>query len=216
MSKDKDNTKARCTCCRKTIELASSGRSALTDHARGKRHIAIVDKRKKLFKPKSKPSTEESTESSGETIVSNVQSQKTLEMHFHNADCIKADIIWTLKSVLGGFSVHANDDLNETLSAMFPGSKIARNFSMARTKTLYVINHGIVPYFKSLLLSSINTSDIHVYSFVESLNEVTQTCEMDLYVQYCDVACSQVKMRYFGSSLMGHGIYTVYYNILTK
>ena len=129
--------------------------------------IAIVHKRKNLCKPNSKPSIEESTESSGETIVSNEQSQK-------------------------GFSVRTNDDLNETLSAMFPDSKIARNFSMARTKAMYAINHGIAPYFKSLLLSSINdTSDIHVYSFDKSLNEITETCKMDLYVRYWDVAYSQ-------------------------
>ena len=42
----------------------------------------------------------------------------------------------------------------------------------------------------------------------ESLNEVTQTCGMDLYVRYWDVACSQVKMRYFGSSFISHGTYT--------
>ena len=71
LSIDKENTKARCTYCHKTIELSSSGRSVLTDHAKGKKHIAIVDKRKNFFKPKSKPSTEESTESSGETIISN-------------------------------------------------------------------------------------------------------------------------------------------------
>ena len=53
-----------------------------------------------------------------------------------------------------------------------------------------------------------STSDIHVHSFDESLNEVTQTCEMDLYVRYWDVACSQVKMRHFGSSFMGHATYT--------
>ena len=70
-----------------------------------------------------------------------------------------------------------------------------------------------------MLLSSINTSYIHVYSFNESLNEVTQTCEMDLYVRCGDVACSQVKMRYFGSSFMGHGTYTdilQYFDEITK
>ena len=99
---------------------------------------------------------------------------------------------------------------------MFPDSKVARNFSMARTKAMYAINHGIAPYFKSLLLSSINTSDIHVYSFDESLNEVTQTCEMDLYVRCWDVTCSQVKIRYFGSSFMGHGTYTDILNHFDK
>ena len=54
-------------------ELSSTGLSLFNDHAKGKKHITIVDKRKKIFKPKSKPSTEESTESSGETIVSNEQ-----------------------------------------------------------------------------------------------------------------------------------------------
>ena len=82
LSKNKDGTKARCTYCHKTIKLSSSGRLVLTDHAKGKMHITILDKRKN-FKPKSNPSTEESTESSGETIVSNEQSQKTLKMHFH-------------------------------------------------------------------------------------------------------------------------------------
>ena len=79
-------------------------------------------------------------------------------MHFHNAGCIKVEKILTLKSVS---PVWANDDLKVTLSAMFPNSKIGRNFSLARTKAMYAIN----PYFKSLLLSNINTSEIHVNCF---------------------------------------------------
>ena len=59
-----------------------------------------------------------------------------------------------------------------------------------------------------MLLLRVNPSDIHVYSFDESLNEATQTCEMDLYVRYWDVACSQVKIRRFGSCFMSHGTYT--------
>ena len=134
---------------------------------------------KKLFKPNSKTSTEEFTESNGETVATNEESQKMLEMHFNKADCLKSEIIWTLKSVLGGFSVRAHDGVNEILSGMCPDNKIARNVSMARTKAMYAINHGTAPYFKSLLLSSINTPGIN--SFDESLHEVTQTCEMDLY-----------------------------------
>ena len=126
-------------------------------------------------------------------------------MHLYNSDTIKAEIIWTLKSVMDGFSVRSNDELNETLSAMFPDSKIAGSFSMARTKSMYAINHGIYPYFKGLLLSSLSRSNIHVCSFDESLNNIRQTCEMNLYVRYWDIACSQVKVRYFESSFLGHG-----------
>ena len=44
LSEDKDDPKARCTYCHKNVELPSSGRSALTDHVKGKKHIAIVEK----------------------------------------------------------------------------------------------------------------------------------------------------------------------------
>ena len=159
MLKDKESTKARCTYCHKSIELSSSGRSALTDHAKGKKHLELVDKRNNFFKPKTKSSTENPTQSMEETISPNDKpgtSKNTLEVYFTNSESIKAEIIWTLKSVLGGFSIRSSDDLCETFSSMFPDSKIARNFSMARTKIMYAINHGIAPYFKSNLLTSLN------------------------------------------------------------
>ena len=90
----------------------------------------------------------------------------------------------------------------------FQTAKLPEILVWQEPRAMYAINHGIPPYFKYFLLSSINASDIHVYSFDDSLNEVTQTCEMDLYVRYWDVACSQIKIRYFGSSFMGHDTYT--------
>ena len=45
LCKEKDETKARCSLCHKTIELSFSGQSALTDHAKGKKHQVIVMKR---------------------------------------------------------------------------------------------------------------------------------------------------------------------------
>ena len=55
-------------------------------------------------------------------------------MHFHDVGYTKAEIIWTLKSVSGGFSVRANDDLNKTLSVMFSDRKIARHFNRQEAK----------------------------------------------------------------------------------
>ena len=188
--------------CHKSIELSSSGHLALTDHAKGKKRKEITEKRKLFFKTSSTRTDEKKNVSNGKN---DVESQKTLDMHLHNSDTIKTEIIWTLKSVMDGFSVQSNNELNETLSAMFPDSKIAASFSIARTKSMYAINHGIDPYFKSLLLSILSQSNIHVYSFDESLNNITQTCEMDLYVRYWDIACSQVKVWYFESSFLGHG-----------
>ena len=61
---------------------------------------------------------------------------------------------------------------------MFTDSKIAEAFSMGRTKSMFMINHGLAPFFKSLLFSELKKSDIFVFSFDESMNQVTQTCEM--------------------------------------
>ena len=64
---------------------------------------------------------------------------------------------------------------------MFPDSKIGKSFSLARAKPMYTLTYGIAPHFKSVLVSALEHFDIHVYSFNESLNEITQTCEMYLY-----------------------------------
>ena len=51
--KDKNgNTKASYSVCHKTIELSSSGHSALTDHAKGIKHISAVNKVSTFFQSK--------------------------------------------------------------------------------------------------------------------------------------------------------------------
>lgn len=88
-----------------------------------------------------------------------------LDMCVTKSDTLKAEIVWPLKSVMNRFSFQANNKLKNTFAAMFPDSKIATSFSMTRTKTMYIINHELAPYFKSLLLDSLKKSDIHAYSF---------------------------------------------------
>ena len=83
---------------------------------------------------------------------------------------------------MSGYSVRSNDYLSLTFAAMFP--ELKRTFNMARTKSMYLINHGLVCYFKSLLKTSIGRCDIFSFLFDESLNEATQTSEMDLYVRF--------------------------------
>ena len=67
-----------------------------------------------------------------------------------------------------------------------------------------MINHGLVRYFKNLLETALQKSEVYVYSFDESLNSVNQTSEMDLYIRYWDKTENIVKVRYYGSSFLGH------------
>ena len=89
--------------------------------------------------------------------------------------------MWTLKNIMTGYSVRSNDDLSLTFAAMF--HELTRTFNMARTKSMCVINHGLAPYFKSLLKTSVDRSDIFSFLFDESLNEGIETSEMGLNVR---------------------------------
>ena len=87
-------------------------------------------------------------------------------MHsFGGTGSSKAEIIWTLKSVVSGYSVRNNDDIKATFAAMFPDSNIAKMMTLNRTKSMYAINHGLAPFFKSALMSDLQKSDIDTYSF---------------------------------------------------
>ena len=59
-------------------------------------------------------------------------------------------------------------------------------------------------------------SQVYVYSFDESLNSVTQTSEMDLYIRYWDKTENVVKVRYYGSSFLGHGRHNDILNQFTR
>ena len=73
---------------------------------------------------------------------------------------------------------------------------------MERAKSMYVINHWIAPFIKSQLTDNLEKSDIYIFRFDKSLNDVTQTSEMNLYVSYWDVNASQISI--YGSSFLGH------------
>ena len=115
--------------------------------------------------------------------MQNKKQQKLDNISFDRQSTI-AKIIWILKTVLSGHYMRSNDDLRKTFAAVFLQLKSLYNFNLACTKSMYVINHGHSPFFKSMLNDSLQKSNIHVFCFDESLSEVTQTCAMDMYIRY--------------------------------
>ena len=49
-----------------------------------------------------------------------------------------------------------------------------------------------------------NNSDNYVISFHESLNDITQNCQMDILVRYFDSIDRKVRVRYLDSKVLGH------------
>lgn len=189
-----DNTKFKCITCKKVLNLSSSGRGAVSDHAKGAGHKKAVEKIKSFFIPKPKASIQAKLKDVGDN--SNLSADDT---------AIKAQIIWLLKSIASGYSNNSCDDIGDVLKSMDPDSRVLQNFKMKRSKASYVVNHGLAQYFKKLLENEINNSDTLVISFDESLNDVIQESEMVLIIRYWCPKDSKVKSRYYDSAFFGHG-----------
>ena len=132
-----DPSLAQCKTCRSNINISKIGRSALNDHAKGKRHLDIIDEWQKytnanFFKPPS--STEPTTSTTG-----------TLNFE---SNSLNAEILWCLNMVNQHFSCNSCSNVSELFSAMFLDSEVAQNFSMRKTKSRYMIIFGLAPYFK--------------------------------------------------------------------
>lgn len=91
-----------------------------------------------------------------------------------------------------------------TIFCMFPYNSTASVFSLSWTKAHYVVNDGIASKFKQLWLHDIKKSDILVVSFDESLNQATQSSEIEMDTKYYVFIENEVKVKYIGSSFMGH------------
>ena len=63
----------------------------------------------------------------------------------------KPRIIWTLNSVLRGYSNNSDENLNATFKAMFSDNKIAQNFQLGSDELSYLTNWGVASYFHDKL-----------------------------------------------------------------
>ena len=200
----KRENQANCKLCRKDIELSNMGRQSLVSHALGKKHKELDLKVKSFFKPKV-IKAKDITVIAPEEESSSSQTQSTLELTVTNSEKTKDEIIWAIKTVTAGYSNNSSAQISSVFQNMFPDSKIARSFQLGPDKLRYMVNFGIAPYFKSLLVKRLNETDCYVISFDESLNDMTQSCEMDLLIRYFDCSDDEVKTRFYDSQFFGHG-----------
>ena len=123
---------------------------------------------------------------------------------FSIQSCAKAEIIWALNCVQQGFSDNSVKDFGDTLRGICPTSSEAQTFKMASTKLMYVVNHGLYPYFKKLLDTDIGASPYTTSMFDESMNDVLQKSEMDVHIRYWDDSAKRAMVRFYDSRFLGH------------
>ena len=171
---------------------------ALISHSKGKKHKNKVQLSRELKKKTEsissffgKPSTSTSMENDIEIKDKNQpvkpppQSFPSQKEETSNSGAISkfgihdevltAEILWAMKVVSSHYSVASSEKTSDLWQRMLPGSAIAQNFKSGRSKCSYLIQFGLVVFYKEDLASKMfQPGTIFVACFDESLNKVLQ------------------------------------------
>ncbi|XP_065677145.1 uncharacterized protein LOC136092602 [Hydra vulgaris] len=182
------------------------GVSALDSHATGKKHkeharthnaadIFFTDFTTEISGDKAASSNFQELSPHSNKVLNDKVTQPTIDDLQSPALVTKAEILWTLNVVMSHFSLRSCLNLNEIFKFMFSDSKIASKFALGKTKCGYLINFGLVPYYRDQLISE-------VIANLESMNVTFKNEQMDCGVRYWDSNSGVVKVRYIDSKFL--------------
>ena len=173
------------------------GPNALDSLAKGKKHCYIVKNHSPglvcSFFRKEEQSAVSTEKFSKETCKDDKTVKGKLNGYLLDDSIINAEILWTLKCIIGHFSF---------CSAMFKDSEIATKMKFGKTKCSYFINYGLAPYINEQLEKYISSSPLYVVSFDESTNSVLQNEQMDVAIRFWNNSKKELEIRYLTSEFL--------------
>ena len=104
----------------------------------------------------------------------------------------EAHVVWALCFVKSAFSNNFTDDFGNVLKCMCQTDPVS-------SKLQYVINHGLFPHLKQMILDEILKSPFMSVLYDESLNENIQKSEMDIHVKYWNEGENKATVWYWTS-----------------
>ena len=105
--------------------------------------------------------------------------------------------------VANNYSLNSCDNSNWFFTATFPDSEIAEKYKMGKAKLACVLNFGISPHLRSILISDIKSSPFFLISFDKSLNYSFENCQMNI-IRFWNKNLNQAITRYFDSKFICH------------
>lgn len=155
-ARKKNDTIVFCVFCRSNIKCDAKGFQAIVQHSKTiihKRQIKSVSdpNQLQLFpSPSSMPMV--SSKSSATTSTSQIQLISSRE------STIRAEIIWTLKSIVSNYSANSCEDIGKVFQAMFPNEPCLKDFRLGWHKVGYLITECLGPHFKDMMLRDLDNS----------------------------------------------------------
>ena len=224
-----DSGSAGCKYCKSTFTLSNMGKRALDSHMKGKRHKELVVQNSPVnrntllaswvglaSKPASSASTcqqpslsisEPSSSVSQQSVALTISSEssKTMQSYINDKESVsKAEIIWTLNVITQHESFRSSSNSSSLFQAMFPDSDIAKQFTCAKTKVMYLCVFGLAPYYEQKILNILDSVPYYSISFDESFNKQTKNEQMDFSIRYWDNETQKVHDQYLTSKFIGH------------
>ena len=176
------------------------GSQALTSHAGEDKHRKNFGKRpmylKYVSKVAEKPSRSGEQQQQPSSSISNeehysnksVNSSKKqlIELMLKDTQKQKVEIIWTLQTVMNKYSNNSCKNLNKLFSCMSPDSKIAQLIELCPAKLEFIVTFEMTSHFRKILYEETKKVDCYMILFNESLNYMTQNCQMDILAIFFD------------------------------
>ena len=117
----------------------------------------------------------------------------------------KGEIKYCLKIDNDHSLIRSANHSGDIFQEMFPDSEIAKNLKMSKDKTGYFITFGLGEHYRKKAIDTADSTSLLVVQFDESLNKVSQKCQMDLHIRYMDNNNScMVATKYRSSASLGH------------
>ena len=190
-----DKHKVVCKLCNsKNFSILKMGVSAIISHMNGKNHQRVKNVTSPLqllyFKPKEPDEIDK--ENCSDCVPSTLSATKDVVVELKKQGMISkpsvraldAEIRWVLKVVMMHVSYRSCLNLNELFMVMFSDSDIAQNFKMSKMKFSYMIVYGKAEYFHHSLLSLLKKSPFFTPLFDESLNDILNKYQIDIYIRF--------------------------------
>ena len=180
---------AFCTYCDSKFQVKHGGLGSVRAHENTdahKKEAKRMSKNRQIVKG-----------ASNEVEVSAKPAMRSLE-----DDVLAAEVLQALSVVDKNQSFQSADCDNERLARQFHDSAIARNYKQGQTKMKYLIQFGIAPYVKKVLLEDMKKEQ-YCFHFDETTTSQLKK-QYDGYITYYSKHAKQVACAYVGSLFVGH------------
>ncbi|KAL4152998.1 hypothetical protein QTP88_000831 [Uroleucon formosanum] len=201
-AKQFDKTQIFCIVCSNNIQCDKNGYQAVLQHSKTDKHKDNCKSKLNLkqlhLSLVSKSSSVTATEVNESTTVI-PDGNLELGVYYKQEDATKAELMWTMKSVLCNMSGSSCDGLAELFKAMFPKA-VPDKFSLCRTKMSYLITDALGPHFRQIILDEIqNYSTYYTLMYDETTNSETIKIEEYLMLALDNADLPKEKLLMLGS-----------------